>query len=121
MISDNSLSEYEAKAESPRLSPTYSEFLNSRWKRKWDVVWNLDYIESCKTDLKIKLKYYLVTRNEWPVAGEPRNALFRRYKALRLLIGIPLFKILSYEWVISTLFWLPIFTRIRKLRPREDG
>ena len=81
MISDNSLSEYEAKAESPRLSPTYSEFLNSRWKRKWDVVWNLDYIESCKTDLKIKLKYYLVTRNEWPVAVEPRNALFRRYKA----------------------------------------
>ena len=53
-ISDNSLSEYEAKAESPRLSPTYSEFLNSRWKRKWDVIWNLDYIESCKTDLKIK-------------------------------------------------------------------
>jgi len=120
-ILDSSLSEYEAKSESHGITQTYTEFLNSRWEKKWDSVWNLDYIESCKTEIKHKLLYYLVSRNQWPVAGEPRNALFQIYKGIRLLIGAPVFRILSYEKIISTLFWVPIFLRINKLKPRDDS
>jgi len=120
-ILDQSLSERESKSESQAINPTYTEFLNSRWDKKWDTVWNLDYIESCKTDLRHKLQYYLVTRNKWPVTGEPRRKIFQFYKLLRLLIGVPLFKLLSYERVISTIFWVPIFLRLKKLNPRENG
>lgn len=119
-ILDSSLSEYESKAESHGITPTYTEFLNSRWERKWDAVWNLDYIESCKTEIKHKLLYYLVSRNQWPVAGEPQNTLFQLYKGLRLFVGFPIYRILSHQWVISTLFWFPIFLRIKKRKLRDS-
>lgn len=121
VIPDQSLSERESKSESHAISPTYTEFLNSRWDKKWDTVWNLDYIESCKTELRHKLQYYLVTRNKWPVSGDPRSKVFQIYKLIRLLLGAPLFKLLSYERAISVIFWVPIFLRIKKLNPRENG
>lgn len=120
-ILDGSLSEYESKSECYPISPSYTEFLNSRWEKKWDFVWNLDYIESCKTELRHKLQYYLVTRNKWPIFGEPENWVYQAYKVLRLLLGMPIFHLLSYELVTSALFWLPIFVRFKKLRPRENG
>lgn len=119
-ILDESLSGNESTGESYPISPTYTEFLNSRWERKWDTFWNLDYIESCKTDLRHKLQYYLVTRNKWPVAGEPRNIFYQIYKAVRLLVSVPLYRILSYERVIAVLFWAPIFLG-KELKPREDS
>ena len=120
-ILDQALPEHEAKSESHSIRPTYTEFLNSRWDRKWDTVWNLDYIENCKSELRQKIQFYLVTRNKWPVSGEPQGRIFKVYKLLRLLIGIPIYKLLSYDRIISTLFWLPIFMRIKKLEPRKNG
>lgn len=120
-IHDDLLSDYEAKGESHSIRPTYTEFLNSRWDKKWDQFWNLDYIESCKTDLRHRLQFYLVTRNRWPVSGEPRDAFYHLYKALRLLVGSPLFLLLSPQRVISALFWVPIFLRLKTLEAREDG
>jgi hypothetical protein len=120
-IHDEKLSDHESKGESHPISPTYTEFLNSRWDKKWDRFWNLDYIESCKTELRHRLQFYLVARNRWPVAGEPRNAFYQFYKTIRYLVGVPLFKLLSYERVISALFWIPIFFHFKTLNPREDG
>ena len=120
-IRDDSIPEYQSKAASLPISPTYTEFLNSSWDKKWGTVWNLDYIKSCKTDLRHKLQFYLVNRNQWPMAGESRSPFFRIYKLLRLLVGGPVFRALSRDWVISTIFWLPIFVGIRKLEPRTDG
>jgi hypothetical protein len=119
-IIDSSVSEYESKAESLSISPTYTEFLNSRWDKKWGFVWNLDYIESCKVELRHKLQFYLVDRNRWSVVGEPKNRFYQIYKILRLLVGMPLFYVLSHERVISTLFWVPIFVWLKKLKPRDD-
>lgn len=118
---DASIPEYKVQAKSLPISPTYTEFLNSSWDRKWGTVWNLDYIESSKTDLRHKLLFYLVRRNQWPMAGEPNSLLFRGYKLLRLLIGLPVFHILSRHLIISAIFWLPIFVGYRKLEPRTDG
>jgi len=120
-IRDSAVPEYKAKATSRSISPSYTEFLNSSWNEKWGTVWNLDYIESRKTDLRHELQFYLVTRNRWPVAGESSSRIYRMYKVLRLLLGMPLFRILSHEWVVSAIFWLPIFVRYRKLKPRNDG
>ncbi len=120
-IRDSSVPEYQAKATSWPISPSFTELLNSSWDKKWGAVWNLDYIESCKTDLKHELQYHFVTRNRWPVSGESSSRVYRLYKILRLLFGIPLFRMLSHEWVVSAMFWLPIFVRYRKLRPRNDG
>lgn len=119
-VHDDSIPEYKSKAKSRAIRPTYTEFLNSSWDKKWGTVWNLDYIESCKTDLRHKLQFYLVSRNKWPMKGESRSSLFRIYKLLRLLVGAPLFSILSRNWAISLTFWLPIFVRYRKLEPRID-
>lgn len=120
-IRDKAVPEERARAVSWPISPTYTEFLNSSWDKKWGTVWNLDYIESCKTSLRHKLQFYLVTRNRWPVAGEPSSRIYRSYKIFRLLLGMPLFRIVSHEWIVSALFWLPIFVRYRKLGPRDDG
>lgn len=118
---DDSIPEHKAKVTSFPISPTYTEFLNSSWDKKWGTVWNLDYIESCKTDLRHKLLFYLVRRNQWPMDGEPNSFLFRVYKLFRLLVGLPLFRIFSSDWFISAIFWLPIFVHYRKLEPRTDG
>lgn len=120
-IHDEALRDHESKGDSHSISPTYTEFLNSRWDKKWDHFWNLDYIESCKTELRHRLQFYLVTRNRWPVAGEPRTGFYQLYKALRYLVGAPLFRLLSHERVISALFWVPIFLHFKTLKPREDG
>jgi len=121
LIHDSAVPEHKAKATSWPINPTYTEFLNSSWDEKWGAVWNLDHIESCKTTLRHKLQFYLVTRNRWPVEGEPSNRIYRMYKVLRLLLGMPLFRILSHEWIVATIFWLPIFVRYRKLDPRNDS
>lgn len=120
-INDDSLSIYESRSESGPIRPTYTEFLNSRWDKKWGHVWNLDYIESSKTKLRHRLQYYLVTRNRWPVEGEPSGTFYQLYKALRFFVGVPLFRLLSHEQIISTLFWTPIFFRRKTLQPREDS
>ncbi len=120
-VHDDSIPECKSKAKSQAISPTYTEFLNSSWDEKWGTVWNLDYIESCKADLRNKLKFYLVSRNRWPMAGESRSLFFRTYKLLRLLVGAPLFSVLSRSWVISLIFWVPIFVRCQKLEPSTDG
>ena len=120
-IYDNSVSENNAIAESLPINIIYNEFLNSRWDKKWGLIWNLDYIESCKHNIKQKLEYYLISRNKFPILSEPTNLFFQYYKFLRLLIGHPLFKILSKQHVISALFWLPIFLRLKKLKGRESG
>lgn len=121
IIDDKIISEEESSAESCAISPTYTEFLNSNWDKKWGVVWNLDYIERCKTILKSKLEYYFITRNSWPVVGEPDSTFYQVYKLARLLFGIPLFKFLSNKYVLLTLFWVPIFMRLKKLTPRRQG
>lgn len=120
-INDEALSDYEARSESRPIRPTYTEFLNSSWDKKWDHFWNLDYIESCKTTLRHRLQFYLVTRNRWPVEGEPRSTFYRLYKTLRFFLGAPLFRLLSHERIITALFWTPIFLRIKTLHPCEDG
>ncbi len=119
-ILDDSISEHESKGESHSICPTYTEFLNSKWDKKWDCFWNLDYIESCKTDLRHRLQFYFITRNRWPVADEPRNIFYQMFKTARFFIGVPLFQLLSFERVISALFWVPIFVRYKTLNPRED-
>lgn len=120
-IIDDSVSEYDSSAESYEISPSYTEFLNSRWDKKWEFVWNLDFIESSKTDLKHKFQFYLITRNKWPISGEPKNIFYQLYKVIRLLVGMPLFKILSNKYVLPIMFWVPIFLRLKKLAPREEG
>lgn len=120
-IADGAVEEGESAAESLTIRPTYTEFLNSRWDKKWETVWNLDYIESRKTELRHRLYFYLVTRNRHRMAGEPGSWVWQSYKTLRLLIGGPLYRLLSFERVISTFFWIPIWFRVRKLEPRQDG
>jgi hypothetical protein len=119
-IHDGSISGHQSKAQSSSICPTYTEFLNSRWDKKWGTVWNLDYIESRKIDLRHTLQFFLVTRNQWPMEGEPRHLGFRIYKLLRLMIGAPLFRVLNRDWIISTIFWLPLILRRRKLEPKAD-
>jgi hypothetical protein len=121
LILDKSIKEYESKAESYPITPSYTEFLNSRWDKKWDLAWNLDYIESQKTAIRHSFKFYFLTRNKWHCEGQPRNLFYQLYKALRLIVGIPLYKVFSHEKVVTTLFWLPIFLRIKKLKPRETN
>lgn len=124
-IRDCTIPEYQAKATSRPFHPSYTEFLNSSWDKKWGTMWNLDYIESCKTDVRYKLQYYLVTRNRGSVAGESSSRIYHIYKIVRLLFGIPLVRVLRdewvvHEWVVSAIFWLPIFIRYRKLEPRNN-
>lgn len=40
-------------------SPTYTEFLNSTWSRKWDHVWNLDFLEFEFGEMRHTLIYTL--------------------------------------------------------------
>jgi hypothetical protein len=120
-IIDDSINEYDASAESYAINPSYTEFLNSSWDKKWESMWNLDYIESNKNEIRHKLQYHLITRNKWPISGESTNIFYQSYKILRLLVGMPLFKVLSNKYVIATIFWVPIFTRLKKLSPREEG
>ncbi|MGL6372433.1 hypothetical protein ACSZMY_01770 [Aeromonas hydrophila] len=39
--------------------PTYTEFLNSTWSRKWDHVWNLDFLELEFSEMRQSLIYTL--------------------------------------------------------------
>jgi hypothetical protein len=115
-IVDDSLPPHQTKGLSRRISPSYTEFLNSRWEKKWDTMWNLDYIELKKCDLKERLQYSLVTKHRWPVAGESTALSHLVWKACCLRLGRPLFALLKHDRVISTLFWMPIFIRVRKLK-----
>jgi hypothetical protein len=119
-IIDDSLEASRCFAKSRIISPSYTEFLNSSWDKKWDFVWNLDYIESKKRELRDKLYYYLAGRYKWPVFGEPKNVFFMVYKRFRFIVGVPLFKAVGNRRVLAILFWLPIFLRLKKLRPRES-
>jgi hypothetical protein len=117
-IKDSEIPEYKTKVTSWPIKPSYTEFLNSSWDKKWGAVWNLDYIESCKTRLRNKLQHYLVSRNRWPVVGE--SSCHRMYRILQLMLGMLLFRILGHKWVVLSIFWLPIFVHYRKLEPRND-
>ena len=99
---------------------THTEIINSEWCRKWDCVWNIDYIERNKTMFRSKLRNYFISRNEWPCANEPKNIFYQKYKMIRLIIGRPIYKVLSEKRVLAILFWLPIFLRIRKLELSEN-
>lgn len=39
--------------------PTYTEFLNSTWRRRWDYIWNLDFIEFEFDEMRHALIYTL--------------------------------------------------------------
>jgi hypothetical protein len=119
-ILDDAIPVQQARAKSHRITPSYTEFLNSEWDKKWDVVWNLDYIETCKNELRDRLRFYFVTRNRFPMEGEPRCRLYRKYKHLRLVLGRPFHWVLGQDRVIAMIFWVPIFIRLRRLASRKS-
>jgi len=99
----------------PPFRPSYTEFLNSTWVKKWDTVWNLDYIESLKRRMREKMMWFFITRNRHNVYGEPRSLLYRAYKLLRLSCGIPLYGLLSHKFILPIFFWTPVVLRFKNL------
>ncbi len=118
-IFDESLTESEAISESRAITPSYTEFLNSRWDKKWGAVWNLDYIESSKRDLKNLIKYHLISKHRSFIFYNAKNKITQIIRLPVLLFGSLLFKVLSYPRFISIIFWVPIFFRLKKLSPKS--
>lgn len=121
IIDDPSITQNDAESESLPIHPSYTEFLNSRWDKKWDAVWNLDFIESLKDDIHVKLRYYLITRNRYRVAGEPNTRIYNLYKFARRQISRPVYWLIGRDRVVTVIFWMPIFLRLKKLTPRSPN
>lgn len=120
-IQDGDIAKHEAKAKSLPFTPTYTEFLNSRWSKRWGSNWNIDYIVECKKTLREKLRYHLVIRNSWVVDYQKSSCFNRMFKYIKSVIGLAIFRILIHEWIIATIFWVPIFVRCRKLESSKEA
>ncbi|GAA4247039.1 hypothetical protein GAY28_34070 [Azospirillum brasilense] len=95
--------------------PTYTEWFNSHHVHRWEQWWNTDLIELKKEDLKIWLRYVLVTRHEYApfILGECHKPAW--FHELLLRIGRPVAGVVCRPAVVSALFWMPILLRLRRL------
>lgn len=114
-ILDDNVSSVQSEAMSQYIYPSYTEFLNSHWDRKWEQVWNLDFIEGKKEDLRVTWKYYLVTRTMFPITEESTSIFVNTLNKILAYVGVPIFKLMDRRWIVNTLFWTPIFLRLRRL------
>ena len=101
------------------MSPTYTELLNSKWDEKWGYIWNPDYIERTKSEMVAYIQFHLATQKYYPVSVDDLSFSDQLSGFSRATIGRPLSWVLTRKFSIWMLFWVPIFLRLRRLRPTE--
>ena len=96
-------------------SPTYTEFLNSSWDRKWGKIWNLDYLQDQKKNFRHSLVHRLAGSlaylNIRPTARKQSfTQIIYRYWCIFVV------NIIANERVTNFIFWCLVFTRIKRLK-----
>lgn len=81
-----------------------SRYLFSEWDKKWDINWNIEFINEAKKKLHGEIYYLLLTpKQDWSIP--------KLNKLIYAFLTIPI--------VLNTVFWFLLFTRFCKIS--EDG
>ncbi|WP_418186512.1 hypothetical protein [Aliarcobacter lanthieri] len=98
--------------EFKKLHPMFSSLINDRWDRKWDINWNLRYIEEGKEDLR-KYIYCRVLN------GDILFSFNIKKQSIIKTIKYKINKFLTSKYIISSLFWILVWTN--KIVINKDG
>jgi hypothetical protein len=95
-------------------SPMYSEFTNSEWDKKWNFVWNLDYLNSEKTNFR----HRIVTNLAGPLAYLDSAPNYRRKTLLSIVRSYWAWFIvngIAHPKITDFVFWLLVAFRAKKV------
>lgn len=95
----------------PEHHPNHFLVLNSTYAQRFGRLWNLDWVESKKQDIRNKLRWRIATPRYLPTRGGKYPPGRMLPEICRHLLGRPLFFLIARKWVISLAFWLPIWLR----------
>lgn len=94
--------------------PMYITFLNDTWERKWEINWNLRYIDKGKQKLKHYIYNRIVNNNLEDLEIYRMNFIHPR-KFIKSLT----YNFLAMKYILNTLFWILIWSN--KIIEDEDG
>ncbi|MFM5352082.1 hypothetical protein ACSZNH_17920 [Aeromonas dhakensis] len=92
-------------------SPTYTEFLNSTWVRKWDHVWNLDFLELEFGEMKHSLIYKLAGPFALLACS---NTYVGFFGAIKKQWDKFIINIIANEKVLKVYWWITMPIRVRR-------
>ncbi len=109
----------ESDASGPAHRPDHYFVLNSTYKQRFGRVWNLDWIEIQKEEIRNFLQWSMASPRYIRARGGKYPPGRMLPEILRRVVGRPLFRIVARKWVISLVFWIPIWLRINS--HKKDG
>ena len=102
--------------EVQRWSPTYDDFLNGSWSRRWGYLYNTNAIAFYKSDMRDFLKYYVY--NEFWAFHSDLSPMFRTIVLRHRYLLWPnkcLCTLMCQDWMLSTICWTVLLLRARNL------
>ncbi len=96
-------------------SPTYTEFLNSSWDRKWNKIWNLDYLEE---DM-LKFRHSIVQNLAGSLAYLTIRPTVRNSNITSKLYRfwcVFVVNFLANERITNVLYWSLVLLKIKRLK-----
>lgn len=82
--------------------PTGFDLLNDKWVEKWGKWWNLRAIDECKREIKLILKYNLISKYE--KLHENSRSATNNIRIVKLYFGIMTFHFLKH--MPTPIFWV---------------
>lgn len=88
--------------KSIKMRPTFYSLLNDRWDKKWDINWNLRYIEEGKENLREYIYFRVLNGDILFLLKRTKNPI----KIIRYKINM----FLTSKYIISSLFWILLWS-----------
>ena len=109
----------EVSGGSPRMHPTYTDFLNGHWSRYWGQLYNTDAVNDYVRDTGEYFQWYFANQFgvEGIVSGPFTSAI--QHRKPYLLPGVFLFWLLSHRPATVSICWTALIFRIHVLRPHK--